>query len=83
MYHTTLQATPDYMVFGREMISNTPFIVGCKYIRLLKQNIIDKNNQLENKNLKRYTYIIQDKLLVHNKKENKYEEPYIGPYTIN
>ena len=26
MYHTTLQATPGHMVFGRDMILNTPFI---------------------------------------------------------
>ena len=30
-------------------------------------------NQLENKNYKPHTYRIQDKLLVRNKKSNKYE----------
>ena len=35
---------------------------------------IDKINQLENKNLKPHTYRIQDKVLVRNKKLNKYEE---------
>ena len=43
---------------------------------------MDKNNKLENKNLKPNTYIIRDKVLVRNKKTNKYEEPYVGPYPI-
>ena len=44
--------------------------------------MIDKNNQLENKNRKLHTYIILDKVLVRNKKANKYEDPYVGPYPI-
>ena len=47
-----------------------------------KQNILDKNNQLGKKNRKPHTYKIWDKVLVHNKKSNKYEELYIGPYPI-
>ena len=41
-----------------------------------------KYNQLENKDCKPHTYRIQDKLLVRNKKSNKYEQPYVGPYPI-
>ena len=52
-------------------------------IRLPKQKIIDKKIQIENKNRKLHTYIIQDKLLVRNKKFNSYEETYVGPYIIN
>ena len=68
MYHTTFQATPGQLIFRHDMIFNTPFIADWEAIRLLKQEIIDKNNQLENKNCKTHTYIIRDKVLVHNKK---------------
>ena len=36
-YHTTLQDTPDQLVFGRDMILNPPFILDWEYIRLCKQ----------------------------------------------
>ena len=65
------------------MILNTPFIAYQGDIRLRKQKIIDKDTQIENKNCKPHIYIIRDKLLVRNKKENKDEEPYVGPYLIN
>ena len=67
------------------MILNNPCISNWGDIRRLKQKIIDKKNQLENKNRKPHTYRIQDKLLVHdknNKKSNKYEGAYVGPYPI-
>ena len=70
------------MVFGCDMILNTPLIVGLEAIRLCKQKNIDKNNQIENKNCELHSYIIRDKVLVSNKKSNKYEETYIGPYPI-
>ena len=68
MYHTTPQAKPGQMVFGCDMIPNTKFIADWEDIRLHKQRIIDKNNQLENKNRKPRTYRVRDKLLVCNKK---------------
>ena len=36
-YHTTLQATSGQLVFGRDMILNTPLIVYWESIRLCKQ----------------------------------------------
>ena len=69
------------MFFWRDMILNIPFIADWEDIRLRKKKT-DKNNQIENNNCKRHTYRNQDKLLVRNKKGNKYEEPYVGPYPI-
>ena len=43
---------------------------------------MEKSNQLENKNRKPHTYRIRYKILVRNKRVNKYEEPYVGPYPI-
>ena len=46
--HTTLQATPRQLVFGHDMVINTPFIADWEAIRQQKQKLIDKNNKLEN-----------------------------------
>ena len=81
-HHNMLQATPGQLVFGHDMILNTPFVADWGSIRLSKHKIMYKNNQLENKNLKPHTYIIWDEVLVRNKKVHKYEEPYVGPYLI-
>ena len=36
-YHTTLQATPVQLLFGRDTILNTPFIAEWGAIRLRRQ----------------------------------------------
>ena len=73
---------PGYMVFRRDMILNTPFIADWGAISLRKQKKVDKNNKLENKNRKRHTYGIRYKVLVRNKKKNRYDYPHLGPYPI-
>ena len=80
-YHTMLQATPCQVVFGNGMILNTPFIADWEAISLRKQKIIETTN-LKIKNSKPNTYRIQDKVVVRNKKVNKYKDPYVGPYPI-
>ena len=45
------------------------------------KKLIHKNNQLFKKS-KPHIYRIQDKVIMHNKKSNKYEDLYTGPYTI-
>ena len=82
MYHITLRATSGQMVFGRDMILNTPFITEWEAIRIRMKIIIHKNNQIENRYGKLHIYRIQNKVLARNKKENKYEYTYIGPYPI-
>ena len=81
-YHTTLQATPGQLVFGRDMVLNTPFIADWEAIRLRKQKIIDKNNKMENSKRKEHVYSVRDQVLFRNKRARKYERPYKGPYTI-
>ena len=61
MYHTTVQTMPGQLVFGCDMILNTPFIAELKAVRLRKQKTIDKNNQSENTNRKPHIYRIRDK----------------------
>ena len=42
--HTTLQATPSQLVFGRDHILNIKFQANCKNILNQKQKRINKNN---------------------------------------
>ena len=37
---------------------------------------------MENKNSKQHTYIVREKVLVSDKKANKYQYPYKGPCPI-
>ena len=80
MYHNNPQETPVQLVFGRDMILNTHLITDWEAINLRNQKIIDKKNQLEDKNCKPHTYRIQEKVSVRIKKN--YKDPYIDPYPI-
>ena len=64
MYHTTLQDTLVRMVFGHDMILNTPFVDYWESSRRCKQELIDKNNQHENKNRKPHNYRVCEKVPV-------------------
>jgi hypothetical protein len=44
-YHTTLDATPMQLVFGRDAILNIKFEADCQYIKRRKQKLIHKNNR--------------------------------------
>jgi hypothetical protein len=46
--HTTLEATPMQLVFGRDAVLNTKFEADWKYIRDRKQKLIEQNNKQEN-----------------------------------
>ena len=43
--HTTLQATPSQLVFGRDAILNVKYEADWKFIRDRKQQLIDQNNK--------------------------------------
>ena len=60
------------------MMLNIPFIKILGAIRRRKQQVIEKNNQLENKNCQLHTYSVREKVLVRDITVNKYEEPYIA-----
>jgi hypothetical protein len=47
-YHTTMQATPTQLVFGRDHMLNTKFEANWTYICERKQQIIRQNNIKEN-----------------------------------
>jgi RNase H-like domain found in reverse transcriptase/Integrase zinc binding domain len=82
-YHTTLQATPAQLVFGRDAILNVKHEANWHYIKQRKQDLINKNNLLENAKRKPYCYKVGDKVLLKNDLHWKYgQDPYSGPYTI-
>ena len=47
-YHTTLEATPSQLVFGRDAILPIQHQANWKYIQDKKQKLIESNNQREN-----------------------------------
>ena len=55
-YHTTLQATPMQVVFGRDALLNIKVEADWNLIRNRKQELINKNNIKENKSRIKYEY---------------------------
>lgn len=82
-YHTTLQATPAQLVFGRDAIMNIKFEADWNLIRERKQKMIRKNNEAENAKRIEHIYKIGDKILYRLDEKAKYgSNPYEGPYKI-
>ena len=82
-YHTTLQAMPGQLVFGRDMILNIQHKADWTAIKAQKQQLICKNNQIENSKCIPYTYRVGDLVMLEDHSANKYEKPYKGLYTIH
>ena len=82
-YHTTMQATPMQLVFGRDAFLNTKFEANWELIRQRKQNLIESNNKRENKGRIPHTYKEEEKVLYKVPTTSKFgEEPWKGPYQI-
>ena len=81
-YHTTLQATPGQLVYGRDMIFNIKHVANWQAIKERKQKLINKNNERENKKRIKHTYQVDEKVLLIRHDARKYERPYDGPYRV-
>jgi hypothetical protein len=82
-YHTTLQATPCQLVFGRDMIHNIAFKANWNQIQKRKQDIINKSNQKENKSQIPYEYKVGDQVLLETPGIlRKLSTPCTGPYPV-
>ena len=68
-YHTTLQATPAQLVFGRDMILPIAIQADWARIKERKQEEINRNNRRENRDRVEHTYSPGDKVLL--RKEGK------------
>ena len=80
-YHTTLQATPGQLVFGRDMILNMTHMANWKLVTQQKQKIINANNKRENAKHIPHKYKPNDLVLIH-LRGRKYERTTVGPYKI-
>jgi hypothetical protein len=82
-YHTSLQATPCQLVFGRDMIHNIASRANWDQIQKRKQDIIIKSNQKENKSQIHYEYKIGDQVLLETPWIlRKLSTPRTGPYPV-
>jgi transposase InsO family protein len=81
-YHTTLQASPMQLVFGRDAILNITHITDWEHIRQRKQARINENNRRENLSRRAHNYSIGDKILVKARKNSKHELECSGPHEI-
>ena len=77
-HHTTLQATPGQLVFGRDMLlNNLKFVADWEAIKLRKQRDVDKNNSSRENSLRiQHDYQVGNKVLItsndiHRKLNNK------------
>ena len=81
-YHTTLCMTPGQLMFGRDMILNTQYLTDWTVIKARKQELIQKNNRIENSKCIPHTYQVGNQVMLENHHANKYKQPYSGPYHI-
>ena len=82
MYHTTLCVMPGQLIFGRDTILNTQCLADWTAIKARKQQLIHKNNIIENAKHTPHHYKVGDKVMLENHCANKYEQPYKGPYLV-
>jgi hypothetical protein len=82
-FHTTLQATPAQLVFGREAIMYTKFEANWHLIKI-KQNLIQTNNKKENKKRLFHEYKVNNCVLSKSKPSLAKFSQFIwdGPYEI-
>ena len=84
-YHTTLQATPSELAFGRDMIFNIQHEANWEPIHSSrKQARIASNKQCKNAKRIEHDYKVGDKALLENDKSNlcKYKQPHNGPFIV-
>ncbi len=81
-FHTTLQASPMQLVFGRDAILNINHVTDWTHINQRKQNRINENNKRENSTRRDHEYRVNDRILLKARKHSKHELEYEGPYEI-
>ena len=82
-YHTTLQATPAQLVFGRDAIHNIQFQADWSAIKARKKQRITANNKRENRSRINYQYTVGDQILIKVELKGKFAgDPCEGPYRV-
>ena len=81
--HTTLQATPAQLVFGRDAMLNIPFTADWKAIQERKQKLIEQNTAKENAKRLPYQYQVGDQVKILQEQKTKYGQNfYKGPCQV-
>ena len=80
--HTTLQATPGQLVFGRDMLLDLPFKASWGAIRACKQDLINKGVLIANRTRYAHTYKVNDKYNVCVRTSYRTEGPVIAEYDL-
>ena len=82
-FHSTHQATPAQMVFGRDMIFNLKSLINWKVVSARKQQTVDKANLRENSKRIDFDYEVGQKAyIVRDKPYRKLDGPKQGPFRI-
>jgi hypothetical protein len=81
-YHTTLQATPGQLVFGRDMLLSIPFRADWAQIEIRKQGLFNKSVLRENASKIQHKYKVGDQVLLNKPGLlRKSTQPRTGPHT--
>ena len=80
--HTTLQATPMQLVFGRDAILNISHEANWQLIKKLKQQKIKENNERKNRKRVNHTYKIGDPVLIKTNEILNSPRTHNGPWKI-
>jgi hypothetical protein len=80
--HTTLQASPMQLVFGRDAVLNVKHVSNWEHIRERKQLRINENNKRKSKSRREHNCSLGDKMLAKARKHSKHELEFDGPYEI-
>jgi hypothetical protein len=82
-YHTTLQATPGQLVFGRDMLLSIPFRADWAQNKIRKEGLINKGVLRENATRIQNKYNVRDKVLLDKPGLlRKSTQPRTGPHTV-
>ena len=73
---------PGQLIFGRDIILNTQYLADWTAIKACKQQLIRKNNIIENSKCILHQYKVGDMVMLEKHRANKYEQPYKGPYLV-
>jgi hypothetical protein len=82
-YHTTLQATPGQLAFGRDMVLSIPFRADWAQIKIRKQGLINKGVLCENASRIQHKYKVGDQVLLDKPGLLRLStQPRTGPHTV-
>ena len=81
--HTTLNASPTQLVFGRDAFLPVKFQADWSYIAQRKQHLIVQNNARENLKRIPHVYRVNDQVFLKHKPHRKFgDDTHKGPFVI-